>query len=248
MEHDEYDRMAAMADRHWWYRATRHALDDLLAPHLQPGGRVLDAGGGTGSTGSWLAAGHDLVALDPVAAALATYAGRAPGSHGVAGSLGALPFADASFDAVVCVTVLYHAAIDDPAAAVAELARVTRPGGVVVLWEPGVRRLRRAHDRVTHGARRFSRRDLARLAAGAGLEVERATGVYTFLVPPAAVKALVERGTTASDLDRADDGLHGVLPALARAERSLVRRVSLPFGLSVAVVARRPGRAPAFSR
>ncbi len=72
-----------------------------------------------------------------------------------------LPLATGAFDAVVCVTVLCHRSIADPAAVVGELARVVRPGGVLCLWEPGVKRLDRAHDRVTHTGRRFSRRELA---------------------------------------------------------------------------------------
>jgi SAM-dependent methyltransferase len=46
----------------------------------------------------------------------------------------ALPFADASFDLVTCQTLLIHAR--DPAAVVAEMARVARPGGLVLAAEP----------------------------------------------------------------------------------------------------------------
>ena len=94
--------------------------------------------------------------------------------------------------------------------------------GVVCLWEPGVRRLRRAHDRVTHTGRRFSRRDLAELLTANGLTLERSTGAYSFLVPPAAAKTVLERGDTSSDLDRNGSGLGGVLPAVATGERAPV--------------------------
>jgi SAM-dependent methyltransferase len=227
---------------HWWYAATRALLQDLLGPHLGPASRVLDAGCGTGATGGWLGdGGHDVVGVDAVAEALALHRGAHRTRGLVLGDLARLPFADASFDAALCVTVLYHEALPDPAVAVRELGRVVRPGGVLCLLEPGVRALRRAHDRVTHAARRFARADLVALARDAGLDVERATGAYAFLVPPAAAKAVLERGRTGSDLDEASGGLGGVLPALARAERALLRRASLPAGLSVAVVARRPG-------
>jgi len=81
------------------------------------------------------------------------------------------------------------------------------------------------------------------LASGepaAGLVVERATGAHSYLVVPAAVKAVLERGRTSSDLDHAQSGLGGVLAHVAAGERRLLRRVSLPVGLSVMVVARRP--------
>ena len=169
--------MAAVEATHWWYAATRALLHQLVGPALAPGGRFLDAGGGTGATGAWMGEQGTLVASDALPAALSLYARAHPSLAGAAAAdVQALPFPDRSFDAVLCVTVLCHRSIADPAVAVAELARVTRPGGLVVLMEPGVRRLRRAHDRVTHSARRFSVGDLRAAAVAAGLEVSRADG------------------------------------------------------------------------
>ena len=241
MEAEEYERMASVEATHWWYAATRALLRQLVGPALGPGGRFLDAGGGTGATGAWMGERGTLVASDALPAALTRYARAHPSLAGAAAAdVQALPFPDHAFDAVLCVTVLCHRSIADPAVAVAELARVTRPGGLVVLMEPGVRRLRRAHDRVTHSARRFSVGDLRAAAVAAGLEVSRATGAYSFLVPPAAAKTLLERGRSTSDLDRHGSGLGGLLGGTAAVERRLLRRVSLPAGLSVVVVARRP--------
>lgn len=240
MELDEYRRMAEVEDAHWWYRATRALLADVLGPSLTPGGRFLDAGCGTGATGAWMAGRGRVVAVDVQAEALSLYRERHVDAMGLAvADLGRLPFADGSFDAALCVTVLYHGAIASPAAAVGELARVVRPGGVVCLVEPGVQRLRRAHDRVTHGARRFSLAQLRALLTDNGLTVERATGAYSFLVPPAAAKAIWERGgESASDLDRHAGGLGGALSRVAAGERAVLRRASLPFGLSVLAVGR----------
>jgi ubiquinone/menaquinone biosynthesis C-methylase UbiE len=179
-----------------------------------------------------------LVALDFEPLALELFREIHPGSDLAAGDVAHLPFADDSFDAALCVTVLCHRSIADPAAVVRELARVVRPGGTVALMEPGVRALRRAHDRVTHTGRRFSRAELAGLLEQAGCEIVRSTGAYSFLVPPAAVKAVLERGRTSSDLDRAETGLGGVLPRLARLEQRFLRTRSLPFGLSVVAIGR----------
>jgi SAM-dependent methyltransferase len=247
MEHEEYRRMAAVEQSHWWYRATRSLLQQILAPLLTaPAGRRLelfDAGSGTGATGAWLADHGDLVALDVEPMALALYEELHPGARRLAGDLTAIGLKDDSVDGALCVTVLYHQAIASPAAAVAELARVVRPGGFVCLMEPGGRRLLRAHDRVTHTARRFSRSDLEGLIAGAGLELVASTGAYSFLVPPAWVKMQLERGDTSrSDLDANQSGLGGVLSALAWLERAVLRRFRLPVGLSVIAVGRKPLR------
>lgn len=239
MEMAEYRRMAETEETHWWYAATRSLLREVLGPQLSPGGTFLDVGAGTGATGAWLADVGTLVAVDFEYEALAMSRHRHPTQLPVAADAGELPIADASVDAVLCVTVLCHQSITSPTAVVREFARVVRPGGVVCLWEPGVRRLRRAHDRVTHTGRRFSRNDLARCATEAGLEVVRSTGAHSYLVPPAFVKSVLERGDVASDLDNHQGGLGGVLGATARCERALLRRTDLPFGLSVITLARR---------
>jgi SAM-dependent methyltransferase len=241
VEIDEYRRMAAVEDAHWWYRSTRALLDQVLGPCLPAGGRFLDAGAGTGATGAWMARHGSVVASDFEPLALDLYRELHADAVGLAAAdVQRLPFAAGSFDAVLCVTVLCHKSIPVPEHAVAELARVLKPGGVLCLWEPGVERLRRAHDRVTHSARRFSLATLRGLLSANGLDVERATGAYSFLVPAAAAKAVVERGDTSSDLDRHAGGLGGVLSTAARLERAALRRTSLPFGLSVLAVGRKP--------
>jgi SAM-dependent methyltransferase len=241
MELAEYRRMADVEDVHWWYRSTRALLQQLLATSLEPRGRFLDVGCGTGATGGWLGERGDVVAVDFELQALELYGERHASMGRVAADAGRLPLATGAFDVVICVTVLCHRSIAEPAAVVRELARVVRPGGVLCLWEPGVKRLDRAHDRVTHTGRRFSRRELAGHMTAAGLTLERSTGAFSFLVPAAAAKALLERGEVKSDLDHNAGGLRGVLSGLAAVERGVLRRVDLPFGLSVMAVGRKPG-------
>ena len=239
MEADEYARLVTEAEHHWWYRATSQLLAELavpLLPAVRPGSVYLDAAGGVGSTGAWLAALAPTVLADIEPAAVGHAAAAVVPERA---DISALPHPDDTFDAVLCVTALYHRLVADPAAVVAEYARVTRPGGLVCLMEPGVRRLFRAHDRATHAARRFSRNDLRSLAEGAGLGVERSTGAFSFLIPPAAVSAVFERGKSTSDVSRNSSGLGGVLGGLAAAERRVLRRVDLPVGLSVITLARK---------
>jgi len=233
MRRDEYVRIARVEAAHWWYAATRALLEQTLAPHLRAGGRFLDAGCGPGATGGWLARYGSLAAVDVEPLALSLYREQRPAAALAAGEIGRLPFREASFDAVLCVTVLYHAKVEDPAAAVRELARVVRPGGVVCLLEPGMPRLRRAHDRITHTARRFSRDDVRALLTGAGLVPARVTGAYGFLVPPAVVKAAIEGEQAASDLDAGGGVVGTALGRVAALERRWLARHDLPGGLSI---------------
>lgn len=243
MDDDEYRRMVAAGERHWWYRATRSLLEELIAPHLpavDDSTIFLDAGGGSGATGSWLADRATTVLDDFEAVALKAALEDHAGYRAVRADINRTPHRAGSFDAVLCVTALCHRMNPNPQAIVDEFARITKPGGLVCLMEPGGKRLWRGHDEVTHTARRFSLEELRSMVRVAGLDLVRATGAYSFLVPPAAIMGVIERGKDKSDVGRNESGLGGALGQAARAERAMLRRVSLPFGLSVIAIGRKP--------
>jgi SAM-dependent methyltransferase len=95
--------------------------------------RVVDLGAGTGLlTGQLLAAGHDVVAVDPSAEMLAELAARLPQVQTLVGSAEAIPLPDAAVDAVVAGQAAHWF---EPVGTARELRRVLRPGGVVgLLW------------------------------------------------------------------------------------------------------------------
>jgi SAM-dependent methyltransferase len=244
VEVEEYARIAAVEDAHWWYRSTRALVADLLADRLLRDRplRILDAGCGPGGNGAWLAEHGAVVGVDRSPDALAFVRDRRPGTRPVLGDLSALPVQSGAFDAAVAVTVLY--AVDDDAAAVRELARALRPGGALVVMEPAFDSLRRGHDDVVHGKRRYRRDRLAALAHQAGLRVERTTYAYSFLAPPAAALGALDRlrrrATPPGDSDVDRRALDRVFAPLAAQERRWLRRHDLPVGTSVLLRATRP--------
>src|SRR5262249_40616432 len=76
----------------------------------------------------------------------------------VRGDVGRLPFADAAFDAVLSLDVLYHIAAPGDLAALREIARVLKPGGHAVLNLPAYEFLRGRHDLAIHTRQRYTRR------------------------------------------------------------------------------------------
>jgi ubiquinone/menaquinone biosynthesis C-methylase UbiE len=102
-------------------------LLDQVAP-----GRALDAACGTGRHARWLAErGHEVFGVDATPEMLARARENVPRASFEQADLRALPFANDSFDLVVCALALDHVAQFD--AAIAELARVVRPEGAVVI-------------------------------------------------------------------------------------------------------------------
>ena len=113
-------------------RLWRRAVLRAVGPG--PGQRILDVAAGTGTSSTpFAAAGADVVPCDFSQGMLRVGKRRQPGLAFVAGDALRLPFADASFDAVTISFGLRN--VSDTAAALAELMRVTKPGGKLVVCE-----------------------------------------------------------------------------------------------------------------
>jgi ubiquinone/menaquinone biosynthesis C-methylase UbiE len=117
-------------------RAVASQLQTLLAPFAPPAGsRYLDVGCGNGAATLAVARAYGLEAtgidVDPAQVALARAAGKGNARvHFVEADATRLPFADASFDAVASSKATHH--IQAWTEALAEMARVIRPGGHLV--------------------------------------------------------------------------------------------------------------------
>ncbi|MDZ7577079.1 MAG: demethylmenaquinone methyltransferase [Candidatus Nanopelagicales bacterium] len=124
-----------------WRRAVVAAIDPRV------GDRVLDVAAGTATSSAPIAAaGAEVVACDFSLGMLSEGRRRRPELPFVAGDALRLPFSDEAFDAVTISFGLRN--LSDPRAGLAEMARVTRPGGRLVVCEfstPTSRALRRAY-------------------------------------------------------------------------------------------------------
>jgi demethylmenaquinone methyltransferase / 2-methoxy-6-polyprenyl-1,4-benzoquinol methylase len=113
-------------------RLWRKAVAQAVA--ARPGERVLDLAAGTGTSSlPYLAAGAYVVPCDFSLGMLREGRKRHPRLPFTAGDATRLPFADGAFDAVTISFGLRN--VQDPDAALREMARVTRPGGRVVVCE-----------------------------------------------------------------------------------------------------------------
>jgi SAM-dependent methyltransferase len=241
MEPQEYEAMAAVEDRHFWFVGTRAVVRDAVAASgIPPDGLVLDVGCGTGGTMRALHGLARFVGLDMNATA-ATLARRRTGNPVTLGSVTDLPFADGTFDGVLALDVYEH--VTDDARALAETRRVLRRGGTLVLTVPCHPSLFSEHDRALHHVRRYRRPEILARLREAGLEPARATWLNMSLFPAAAAHRLLSRflpgrGADRSDTTRGVGPLNGLLTGVMMAERRALHRMDLPFGLGLMVVAR----------
>lgn len=185
MDEAEYQRMAEADDRIWWYRGL-HANVAWALGRTRPGTAfsLLDGGCGTGGLLLSLRRAYPGATLAGVEthAEAAAIARRRTGVPVADGNLHALPFPDASFDAVTVSDVLYHADAD-PMKALPEIRRVLKPGGVFVSSEVAFEWLRSYHDEQVHTARRFTRPGMRRLLQANGFTPEWSSYWNFFLLP-----------------------------------------------------------------
>ncbi|MCS6801398.1 MAG: class I SAM-dependent methyltransferase [Chloroflexota bacterium] len=243
MKRVEYRVMYESEDGFWWYVGMRRATAALLDRYVGAVGRVLDAGCGTGANLIFLARYGRPVGVDLSREALRFAATRRPEAIARA-SVGALPFADESFDLVTSFEVLYHLAVEDDRLALAEMARVTRRGGWLLVRVPAYDWLRGAHDRAVHTRHRYTAGELRAKLRETGLEVVRISYLNTTLFPMAAAKRALEWATASSsgesDVKPLSPMLNQLFAAILAAEGQALRWADLPFGLSVLALARKP--------
>ncbi|MFC7533829.1 class I SAM-dependent methyltransferase [Actinoplanes sp. GCM10030250] len=168
-----YDRQIAFLERHW-FTGGREWLGARAT------GRILDVGAGTGRNLPHYPAGAAITGID-LSPAMLAHARRRAADLGLAADLREgdaehLPFADGSFDTVVCALSL--CTIPDPRAALAEMRRVLVPGGRLLLLDhirsswPPVHAVQWLLERITvpTAGEHFTRRQLP-LVREAGFDV-----------------------------------------------------------------------------
>ncbi len=227
---------------HWWYRALHHLIFDSLGDAL-PDWRdreILDAGCGTGAILEQLGHPDRNAGVDLAPEALQFCAQR--GLQNVRrADVSALPFEGASFDAVICSSVLYHQWVPDVPLVLREFHRVLRPGGVLIVNVPAFTFLHSAHDDAVMTVRRFRAKELATLLAQSGFAVRRLTYWTTFLFPLAFAArkfSLLQSGRDFESGSRAAS--RWLFGTLMGAERQLLKLMDLPFGVALLAVARKP--------
>lgn len=246
MEAHEYDRLAALEDKLWYFRALRRrTIDALDAADLQRGAALLDAGCGTGgflrAVQTWRPdlqlAGID---ISPSACDRA----RREGCDVREGSIEELPWEDGAFAAITSLDVLTQ--IEAPLLALVEFFRCLRAGGILVVNGAALKSLWSYHDERVRSLRRFRRRELRRLAQEAGFRVEFATYWNSLLLPLVFARRKLwppRDRETVSDVRPLWPPLNAALTSVAALECAINRRhVALPLGSSVFMVARKPER------
>jgi SAM-dependent methyltransferase len=242
-------------DRHAWFagrtRAILKYLDAEVGP-ARPGEarRVLDIGGGAGNMAHHLAHYGQVTGVDYADRPLVVAHRRALQVARGAGER--LPFPDATFDLVALLDTVEH--IPDEFGVLAEVRRVLKPGGKVIITVPAFMWLWSYNDDINAHQRRYTAPELGQKLELAGLRVTRLSYNNFFLFPLIAGLRLLRphkpelaspHTTPAEDVYQVEmepipEPVNTVLHAVGWVEAELLQRLNLPVGVSVIAVAEKP--------
>jgi len=242
MERVVYDRMAELDGRHWWFTARRRILAAIVERVVRPprGARILELGCGTGHNLEML--GHfgsvEGSELDDHAREVAAKRLGRPIARAELPDLSG--FDEAAYDLIALLDVLEH--VDDDSGTLAAVYSRLKPGGALLLTVPINPWMWSAHDVAHHHKRRYRNREIEALAKAAGFDVELLSPFNSLLFPLVAAARGFGKLT---GKDSGDDALppaplNRALDALFGAEKWLIGRVPMPFGVSLVAVLRRP--------
>jgi 2-polyprenyl-3-methyl-5-hydroxy-6-metoxy-1,4-benzoquinol methylase len=237
----------------WWKARAALATRWLGRLGIEPPASVLDAGCGWGTTLEALEdRGYRAVGMDVCRGVLEGLAGDRPGRRLIEWDLetGSPAPESAAFDAAVALDVIEH--IDDDAAAIARMARLVRPGGVLIVSVPAGPELYGEFDEIQGHRRRYTAERLRRVFEGTELEVEALAGWGRCLLPAARSRRRATKTrpgeavweTYEKYLQVPRGGAGRLLRALLDLESTATMRGWRGAGTSLIAVARRMGDRP----
>lgn len=246
MDPQTYIEMASVEEEYFWFVARRRIISQVL-DHLRPkpGSDILEIGCGTGGNLNLLARYGNIYASESDAGArkLADKRNVVKVEHGCLPNN--IPFGDKSFDIIAMFDVLEH--VDDDIGALRSLYKRLKSTGLFILTVPAYQFLWSHHDVVNHHKRRYLRSNLEKLLQTVGFSVIYSTYFNTIFFPIVLIVRFVNnllRRRSGTDIKMPPRVINALLTKIFAAESRVIPQISLPYGVSILVVARKVRQRP----
>jgi SAM-dependent methyltransferase len=242
LEKNEYYAIFKLENDYWWYRGLHELIEHYLKIFAETRPlRILDAGCGTGRLMEIMQPYGRVEGLDysPDAIKLAKSRGlSAVGRE----DLQAWEPAEAAYDIITCIDVLYH--LENDESVLRTFRKALKKNGLLMVNVPAHEFLRRHHDRIVHTKRRYTLEGIKQKLQHAGFGIEKATYRLPLLALVILFIKIIEwfakPESVDSDLKPLPKPVNGVMLFMNRLENFLIRSgIRLPFGSSAFVIARK---------
>lgn len=232
---------------HFWFRGFRQYMQPALAAATagRRDAKILDCGCGTGSNLDVLrpygrAVGFDLTRVG-------TEFAKAHGHRVAQASISHMPFRSGTFDLATSFDVFQVLPDVVERQAIAEMSRVLKPGGRLLLHVAALPMLHGKHSVLSEEKRRYTAASLRALVEDAGFRIERLTFDHLTLLPLMLPVRVWQRWTAANGEVTAGEAeitvpiapVNAALSALVSLEAMALRLVDMPIGSSLMCLGRR---------
>jgi len=247
MKSQQYQYMFEAEDHHWWYVGNREIFINILRSKniLKNSLRLLDAGCGTGGWLHLLKKSYNIIetGIDNHEIALDYAKSRPVPLNLVCGDINTYAFEKSSFDLITSFDVIYHREVNDELA-VKNFHTCLKKNGHLLLTVPAYSFLFSRHDEVVHARKRYTKKQVRHLMENNGFEVVKISYCVCLLFPVALIKRLFDKIFSARDTEHNEVRLpspfvNRIFLSIMLLENSLLKHFSLPFGLSVLVLAKK---------
>ena len=241
MNTQKIQEMFDKEDMYWWFAARRAMVLHLLKTYVKKGSKLLDAGCGTGLLTKTIDKQYKVTAIDVDPISLKLTKQRKPKATVLYANMEKrLKFPKETFDAVTLLDVLEH--IDDEKA-LSHLYRVMKPKGMLVITVPAYPWLFSYWDILHQHKRRYTYSQLYEVLRKHGFEVIHHSYFNTFLFPfilcVRLLKSLWKQTTTQTDCYELPRKANTLLLKIFQKETLFATTHTIPFGLSVLVIAQK---------
>jgi len=243
MDRDVYARMAELEDNHWWFKARRRIVSDIIARKIKPSDNalILEAGCGTGGNLAMLTKFGEVSGFEPDAEARGWVAEKSKLDIKNGFLPNNLSYGHKKFDLIVALDVLEH--VEEDQDSMQTLLALLKPGGALLVTVPAFPFLWSKHDELHHHKRRYTRAGLKNILTDAGGQIEMLGYFNTFLFPLVAglrmLKKLIGKDQGHDDA-MPSAWLNACLRTIFASERYVLGRIRMPVGVSLLAIARNP--------
>ena len=236
-----YDQMYENELTHAWYIGTRQLMIDALKKYLNKNAKILDAGSGTGGTILFLRRNgfNNVIGIDNSQLALDHSKKRGITNLKLA-SVNKIPFKDNTFDAIICLDVLYHQGVDQQKS-LKEFLRTLKKGGILYIQVPAYDWLKSAHDISIETKHRFTASEIRNLVESKHFKIIKLTYFNTILFIPQMIKRILGKRDkkVISDVSPLPPLINDTFLKFLMLESKIVSLLNFPFGLSIICISRK---------
>jgi len=239
----EISQLSEFEEDYWWNTGRKKIVCDLIKEQIKDikNLEILDVGCGTGGTSTAFLKFGNVTGTDFSSLAL-KFAKNKGLTNVVRSSVTSIPFRSEKFDIITVLDVVEH--VQEDKQVLKEIWRMLKPNGIVVVTVPAFQFLWSEHDIASMHVRRYNNSTIIKILKDSEFKIIRSSYFVSFLFPFIAAyrllaKRKIKEPNPKCDLVKFPQPINNFFEKIMFFENRLLKKVNLPFGLSIVCIAKK---------